>query len=172
MTKPKRRPGRPTDYDPKMLDTVYALADMGGANIAQICIALRISSFTTFKKYRDTYPEFKDATDLCAMAACATLEKALMQGATGERRIDSKAAMWMLHNKDNEQYKLSHVANTADNSVNIKIGNINMANLNKLSSIELDRMLQNTEMSIRAISSSQMPELENKTIDVTDDNDE
>lgn len=172
MAKSKRPAGRPSEFDPKILDTIWRLSANGGANVAQICIAVGIGSFSTFYRYREKYPEFREATDMCAMASCATLETALMSGAVGDKKIDSKAAMWMLYNKDNEQYKMSGIANTSDNSVNIKIGNINMASLNKLSSLELDRMLANTEQSIKAITAGQMPELENKPIDVTPEDDD
>ncbi len=173
MTKHRKPVGRPCSYSMKMTRQVWELVEIGGANIAQICLATGIGSFSTFYQYRDKFPEFKEATDMCAMASCATLEGALMEGATGKKRIDSKAAMWMLYNKDREQYKMTGVANSSDNSVNIKIGNINMASLNKMSDIELDRMLQSTVQSIKAIEVTQLPELSNSTvIEAVDDDNE
>lgn len=173
MTKHKKSVGRPCSYSTKMTERVWQVVDLGGANVAQLCAMLGIGSFSTFYQYRDKFPEFKEATDMCAMTSCATLETALMEGATGAKKIDSKAAMWMLYNKDREQYKMAGIANSSDNSVNIKIGNINMASLNKMSDIELDRMLQSTALSIKAIEVTQLPELSNSTvIEAVDDDNE
>ncbi len=101
------------------------------------------------------------------MAAKSTLEGALMDGAVGRKKIDSKAAMWMLYNRDREEYAMPGRPAAGDQNINVTIGNINMATLNKLSSAELDRMLKATEDSIKAITVTQMPEL--KSISAKED---
>src|SRR3990167_11258290 len=158
----KNKGGRPSEYHSGLVDVINNLADQGGANIAQMCRACKIASFATFYKYKKEHPEFDTATEQCKMASAATLEEALMLGATGVRKIDSKAAMWMLYCKDQDQYKMPgrpSLNETAGKSVNIQIGNINMATLNQLSADELDRMVKATEQSIRSIEASQLPEL-------------
>lgn len=167
MTEEKDKGGRPTNYGPHLVEKIWQLVAEGGANVAQMCHACGIGSFATFYAYKKDYPEFSEVVDQCTMAAKSTLEGALMDGATGKLKIDSKAAMWMLYNRDREEYAMPGKSVAGDQNINVTIGNINMATLNKLSSAELDRMLKATEDSIRAIEVTQMPEL--KTITVKED---
>ena len=164
MAEEKDKGGRPTNYGPHLIAIVNQLTEDGGANVAQICFACKIGSFSTFYAYKKDYPEFAEAVGHCNMASSATLEGALMDGATGKKKIDSKAAMWMLYNRDKEEYSMPGRPAAGDQNINVNIGNINMATLNKLSSAELDRMLKATEDSIKAITVTQMPELKSITV--------
>ena len=168
MIEEKDKGGRPSNYSVEMTAKIWQLADMGGANVAQMCRAVGIGSFSTFYSYREKYPEFKQATEYCSMSSCATLESALMEGATGEKKIDSKAAMWMLYNRDQEQYKMPGRPAAGDQNINIKIGNLNIANITKLSGKELDRLIEQTEASIKIIEDTQLPEIKDQSTKVLD----
>lgn len=159
MTDEKDKGGRPSGYRPEMTDQIWQLVRLGGANVAQMCQAIGIGSFATYYSYKEKHPEFKEAVEMCTMSSCATLEGALMEGAVGAKKIDSKAAMWMLYNRNQEEYKMPGRPAAGDQNINIKIGNLNIANIAKLSGQELDRLIEQTEASIKIIEDTQLPEI-------------
>jgi hypothetical protein len=157
-----------------MVSIVLRLADEGGANIARICQKCGIGSFNRYKRYRDTYPEFREAVEQCLMAKAAAMCDAVDEAAMGEKKIDFKAAQWALWNSNQEMFPLSPKQDALTVN-NIKIGNLNVANINKLSGPELDSLIEQLETSVASIQESQLPKIEThlkpegETIDVNPD---
>lgn len=150
---------RPSEYTPSMIKIILRLADNGGASIAKMCQACGISKFSTFEKYRKDNPEFDDAVEICKMARISSIREKVDESALGEAKIDFKSAQWSLYNYDKEQFPLSDKAAAAP-SLNLKIGNLNIANINQLSGSELDDMIKQLETSVAAIQESQLPKIE------------
>lgn len=152
---------RPTSYTPSMITVVLKLADAGGASVAKMCQACGISTFSAFENYRKAYPEFNDAVEICKMARMAAIREKVDESVLEEKKIDFRSAQWSLFNYDREQFPLGE--KQADNVVNnIKIGNLNVANINKLSGAELDALISQLETSVTAIQEYQLPKLENQ----------
>lgn len=76
-----RKPGRPTDYDPKFCESAAKLAAEGATDL-EIADALNIH-FATLYRWRHEHPEFREALKLGKEAADDRVEASLYHRAVG-----------------------------------------------------------------------------------------
>lgn len=105
MEKAEIRPklGRPSKYEPWMCESVITAGQEGG-HIYDMCKAIGVASFTTFYKWQDEYPEFKEAVAIAKQESICWWLQVNKGIALGEINGKHQAVMAILKNKDVEHF--------------------------------------------------------------------
>ena len=100
---PKRPFGRPTKYDPSMLEAMRLVAE-DGASKAEMALTIGISR-ETFNNWEHSNPEFRDAVKECELLSQIWWEKHGRKGMTGENPdFNSTAFIFQVKNRFRNDY--------------------------------------------------------------------
>lgn len=101
---PKRRPfGRPTKYDPSMLEDMKKVAT-NGASKAEMALTIGISR-ETFNNWEHSNPEFRDAVKECELLSQIWWEKHGRDGMTGDNpNFNATAFIFQVKNRFRGDY--------------------------------------------------------------------
>lgn len=118
-----------------MCDTILEIAEQGG-HVAQMCVAIGISSRDTFYRWIKEYPEFAEAYDASRLYSQAFYENLLLAGACGKvKNFNFSGVAMIMNNKFGDEYK----RNATGSNTEINIGSIN--SIEQMDSKELDQKI-------------------------------
>ena len=127
--------GRPRTYDPSMCQTILEVAAQGG-HIPAMCLAIGIRSPDTWYRWKEEYPEFREAADYAKLISQAFYETLLLKAGTGQLPgCNFNSIAMVMNNKFSDEYKRS--ANSASTEINI--GSIN--SIERLDENTLDKKI-------------------------------
>tara|TARA_R110000868_G_scaffold411691_2_gene707566 strand:- start:5810 stop:6286 length:477 start_codon:yes stop_codon:yes gene_type:complete len=149
---PKDKGGRPSKYDPSFCDKIIELA-YEGAGILEMMVACGISSKTTWYDYRDSHPEFKEASKAAKIISASVDEHAFSKIAREGKKGDAKALQWSLHNKAPEFYQMP---NSKGPEITINGGNV------ILSTSEIDNQIEAVKAQLRSL--NDIPDAEERLL--------
>lgn len=114
----KKKRGPESRYSSDMCDKIVEIASEGG-HVAEMMIALGISSKETFYKWQNENPEFKEAYGLSKLVSQAYYEKLGLQGATGQiPNFNASTYALIMNNKFSDEYKRSGSGSHTEITVN------------------------------------------------------
>lgn len=128
--------GRPRIYDPSMCEKIIEVAAQGG-HIPAMCLAIGVRSVDTWYRWKEEYPEFREATEYAALVSQAYHEAIGAKAIKGEiPNFNFNAYAIVMNNKFPGEYRRS--ANSASTEINI--GSIN--SIERLEDSVLNRKIQ------------------------------
>lgn len=118
-----------------MCQTILEIAAQGG-HIPAMCLAIGIRSRDTWYRWKEDYPEFKEATEYAELISQAYYEGLLLKAGTGQiQNVNFNSLAMIMNNKFSTEYKRS--ANSANTEINI--GSIN--SIERLDEATLDKKI-------------------------------
>lgn len=110
--------GAPSKYSPEICHAIINVARQGGHMNAQM-LAAGIRSKDTWYRWKDTYPEFKEATEYAEIISQAIYEDIGLRGIKGEiPGFNSSAWIMMMNNKYKSDYSRGTGGGTEVNITN------------------------------------------------------
>lgn len=127
--------GRPRVYSPDMCAKIIEVAAAGG-HIPAMCLAIGIRSKDTWYRWKEEYPEFREAVEYAELISQAYYEELLHKAGTGQvPGCNFNSIAMIMNNKFSTEYKRS--ANSASTEINI--GSIN--SIERLDEATLDKKI-------------------------------